>query len=482
MGMCKKYYWATIWLVCWGTVASAQPSSNLPLLSSEAGYADTTAYQPAASTPFVIGDIYIEGNKKTKPYIIKRELPFKTGDSIYLPELVKAFEIAREQLMNTTLFNEAVVALKSFRGYTVDIIISVKERWYIFPLPYVKPIDRNITEWLKQGLGVDRLNYGFKFTHNNFTGRHDKLKLWFITGYTKQIEFQYEQPYADKSLKHGYKIGFKYGANKEVNYATLNNEQQFIDTLSGARNWYANVDYTYRPGLRTFNAFRLALVHEEVDSQILELNPKYYSNGKYRLTYPELSYTLNYYKVDYIPYPLKGWMGELSLVKKGFSKDMNMWSVSGKYQQSWPVAKKAWVGIQGFGVLRLPFKQPFVNQRMFGYSDMYLRGLENYVVDGVGGLLGRINYRKELISFKVPTYIKSRSHDVIPFRIYFKMFSDFGYAHNPVNPENSLTNRMLYTAGGGIDIVSFYDFVLRVDYSFNQLGQNGLFLHIKSDL
>jgi hypothetical protein len=62
------------------------------------------------------------------------------------------------------------------------------------------------------------------------------------------------------------------------------------------------------------------------------------------------------------------------------------------------------------------------------------------------------------------------------------MFSDFGYAHNPVNPENSLTNRMLYTAGGGIDIVSFYDFVLRVDYSFNQLGQNGLFLHIKSDL
>ena len=62
--------------------------------------------------------------------------------------------------MNTTLFNDVVVALKSFRGYYVDIIISVKERWYIFPLPYLKPIDRNLTEWATQGLGFDRLNYG----------------------------------------------------------------------------------------------------------------------------------------------------------------------------------------------------------------------------------------------------------------------------------------------------------------------------------
>jgi hypothetical protein len=65
-------------------------------------------------------------------------LPFRSGDSIYLPELVKRFEIARQQLMNTTLFVDVVVALKSFRGYEVDVQIEVKERWYIFPIPYVK--------------------------------------------------------------------------------------------------------------------------------------------------------------------------------------------------------------------------------------------------------------------------------------------------------------------------------------------------------
>ena len=113
------------------------------------------------NTPFVVGDIIIEGNKKTKPYIIERELPFKTGDSIYLPDLVKGFEISRQQLINTSLFNEVVISLKSFRGYVVDILIQVKERWYIFPLPYLKPIDRNLNEWAKQGYGLNRVNYGF---------------------------------------------------------------------------------------------------------------------------------------------------------------------------------------------------------------------------------------------------------------------------------------------------------------------------------
>jgi len=33
----------------------------------------------------------------------------------------------------------------------------------------------------------------------------------------------------------------------------------------------------------------------------------------------------------------------------------------------------------------------------------------------------------------------------------------------------------------GFDLVTFYDLVLRLDYSFNQLKQNGLFLHIRND-
>src|SRR5882757_4502604 len=130
----KKYNCLVVVLGCCAFL-HAQPSMGSLAMRP----ASTSSYKNY-STPFVIGEIYITGNRKTKPYIIERELPFKTGDSIYLPELVKGF----------------VIALKSFRGYTVDISIEVKERWYIFPIPYVRPVDRNLTEWAKQGYGVDR--------------------------------------------------------------------------------------------------------------------------------------------------------------------------------------------------------------------------------------------------------------------------------------------------------------------------------------
>ena len=45
-----------------------------------------------------------------------------------------------------------------------------------------------------------------------------------------------------------------------------------------------------------------------------------------------------------------------------------------------------------------------------------------------------------------------------------------------------LNNRMLYTGGMGFDIVSFYDTCIRLEYSINQLGQKGLFLHTKVDM
>src|SRR5687768_7836241 len=213
----KKYYWVLLNILFSQLIIQGQSSLSNSTMSAFV----SPSIESNNAAPFIIGDIVIEGNRRTKPYIIERELPFKSGDSLLLPELVQGFETSRRQLMNTTLFNDVVVALKSFRGYYVDIIISVKERWYIFPLPYLKPVDRNLTEWATQGLGFDRLNYGFKFTYYNFTGRNDKLKMWLITGYTKQIQFQYEQPYSDKNLKHGYKVGVTYAFNKEVNYQTI---------------------------------------------------------------------------------------------------------------------------------------------------------------------------------------------------------------------------------------------------------------------
>lgn len=452
----KKYYWLVAIAILSGIGVSAQ-------------------------TNFVIGEINVTGNKRTKTYVVQRELPFKSGDTVSLSELVTKFEFARQQLINTRLFNDAIVALKSIRGHLVDISIEVKERWYIFPLPYLRPVDRNLSEWAKQGYSADRINYGFKFTHYNFSGRNDKLRLWLIAGYSKQIQFEYDQPYADKTLKNGYKISFGYADTKEINYATLNNEQMFTDTVGGSKSWRGAVEYNYRPGLRTFHSIRLGFTHARFDQNILKLNPKFYNEGKNNVDIPEISYTLKHFHLDYIPFPLKGWSAEASILRKGIFSYSNMWQLAAKYQRATDLGQKFYFNWQGSGVIRYPFDQPFYNTQLFGYGDMYLRGLENYVVDGVGGLMSRQTLRRELFKFNVPTFVGSKSHDKIPFRVYSKVFFDAGYAYNKRFPENSLTNKMLYTAGFGLDVVTFYDFVFRFDYAFNQLGQNGLFLHFKNE-
>ncbi|HSB93560.1 MAG TPA: POTRA domain-containing protein [Flavitalea sp.] len=452
-----------------------------PSIRVDSGLVNTSPPQTSQTgKPFEVGEIEIKGNTKTKDYIILRELPFKSGDSVNLAQLVSGFEVSKQQLMNTRLFNEVVIALKNFHGHFVNIQIEVKERWYIFPLPYLKPVDRNLAEWAKQGYAADRINYGFKFTYYNFTGRNDKLRIWLTTGYARQIQFQYDQPYADKSLKNGYKIGFNYGLSREINYATSHNQQVFNDSLSTTRlNGF--VEYDYRPGLRTFHAFRLGYSSQTIDEHVLELNPKYFNTNQTTIRYPEFMYSLSHFNVDYIPYPLNGWMGEASLIKRGINKETNMWQLAGKLTRAWALGHKFSYAFQAMGGLRVPFDQPYVNSQMFGYGELYLRGLEKYVIDGVGSFLVRNTIRKQLFKFNVSPPIRSRSHDKIPFIFYAKAYGDYGYAYNKVFPDNSLVNKNLYSGGLGIDVLTFYDVVLRFDYSFNQLGENGLFLHIKND-
>jgi hypothetical protein len=58
---------------------------------------------------------------------------------------------------------------------------------------------------------------------------------------------------------------------------------------------------------------------------------------------------------------------------------------------------------------------------------------------------------------------------------------DAGYVYDRYNNINSLVNKGLYSGGFGIDVVTFYDFVFRAEFSMNQLGEKGVFFHIRND-
>jgi outer membrane protein assembly factor BamA len=472
--------WLLLALACCYCGYSQTPGSNDSLLNKT--HADTLhPAQPA--TVFVVRSIYIEGNKKTKQEFILREIPFKTGETYILQELVKKFEVARKQLMNTTLFHEVIVALKSFEGYNVDVSVQVRERWYIFPLPYFKPVDRNLNQWVvEQKASLSRVNYGAKLLYNNVTGRNDKLRLWIIGGYTKQISFSYDRLYIDRKLRWGFNFSFAMGKNKEVNYNTINDKQAFLKEDTYLRN-FLNIaaEATYRRAIKTRHRFGIMFTRELVSDTVVKLNPVYFPSSQKSLSFPEIYYRMSYYDLDYIPYPTRGYAAEVFVGKKGFSKNINLWQLSANGTGLWPLGKKTFFTLIAYGAIKLPFEQPYVTQHMLGYSDVFLQGYEYYVIDGVLAGYIKTAITRKLFSFNINLpQGKKWTAQRIPFSFYGKIYGNTGYVYNPQPGENYLTNRMLYSTGIGLDVLTLYDFTLKLEWSFNQLGQNGLFLHRKS--
>ncbi len=478
MKSCKYVIWM---LLCWGKCFMA--FSQADSVSVQPVWKDTLP-NISDTALVMIADISIYGNKKTKPYIIERDIPFKQGDYILMGDLKKRMKKAHEQLMNTALFNKADVYIENQTGELVFITIFLKERWYFFPLPYFKLVDRNFNQWwVEQKASLDRVNYGLKFSQYNVSGRNDKLNLYLIGGYSREVFFKYEQPFATKSLTSGFSVSFDHSRQREINYGSLANKQQFYKQESFImQNVRAELAYLYRPAIKTRHTVRLAYNWLTVGDTVLQLNPNYLPNHLTKLNYPSLSYTLQYFNTDYYPYPTKGFNADFTLLHSGINKNMNLTQFTFHSMYVKPLTPTVQVQWQAAGMLKIPFEQPFYNQEVFGYGDIFLRGLEYYVIDGAAGIMGRTTIKKQVFAATIKTPEKFKKQIFIPFKIMVKGFNDIGYAYSK-NPGNSiLNNRFLYTWGIGIDFVTTtYDLVFKLDYSFNQLGESGLFIHVRTD-
>ncbi|MEO8710535.1 MAG: POTRA domain-containing protein [Parafilimonas sp.] len=445
---------------------------------------DTTVKDTVPSSLF-IASISIYGNKKTKSFIIEREIPFKQGDYIASADLAKDLEVAKEQLINTSLFLDVSVYVENRYGQFVFISVFVKERWYIFPLPYFRYIDPNFnTWWVTYDHSLKRTNYGVKFLHANISGRNDKLTTWLITGYSRQVAIKYERPYFDKHLKNGYSTYISYSNQRELNYATNLSKQQFFrpDSLFFVRRTIkAEVNYIYRPGLRVRHIFKAGYIYENIADTIHSLNPNYFSGGRKRESFPYIGYTLRYTNADYNPYPTRGFLSETSILHRGVSSAMNLTQLTTINSYTIPLLPKTQIQFKEGAVLNLPFNQPFYNKTMFGYGGIFMRGYEYYVIDGDAGIIGRGTLQHELFNFSRKMSADTKKEMIVPFRFYGKIYGDAGYAYNKDAGNSLLNNKLLHSWGLGFDMITAYDLVFKFEYSFNQLGGHGLFIHITSD-
>ena len=110
------------------------------------------------------------------------------------------------------------------------------------------------------------------------------------------------------------------------------------------------------------------------------------------------------------------------------------------------------------------------------------RRLEYNVIEGIAGGILKTTLHKKLFGFILRNPFPSKTHDKIPIRFFLKAYGDLGYGHH-INPvaSNTLNNTLLRTWGLGLDMVSIYDFLFKIEYSFNQLGRNGLYLQTRRE-
>lgn len=429
--------------------------------------------QQYADSSIFISDIIVTGNKKTKTYIVMREMVLHKGDTVLVKDLPAKLLLSKQLVFNTTLFVSVDIIAAPSGNKSITLIVDVKERWYLFPLPYFKLIDRNFNEWwVNNNASLERVDYGVKFFHNNLSGRNDKLSINLITGYNRQINIRYDRPFVDKKLTKGFNFGIAFNRQKELNYATDSlNRQQFYKVTTGfARSVFrADASYSYRPDQYWRHNLRVSYNSEEVNDTIAKINPNYYPNNSKAIWYVNAMYTAQYIKFDYIPYPTKGFGAQLSINKRGIFGQNPMWVFQLGLTKAVTLSKKSYVRGEFAGIVKSPSNNIFINQNLFGYGDFILRGQELYVVDGISGALAQLTAGYELLALNIKTPLKNPAYKKIPFKFYGKIFTDWGYAHNPYK-QSILGNKIMKTWGIGLDILSIYDFVFRIEYSFNQLG------------
>ena len=450
----------------------------------------TSIYQtPDSVGRFIhINRIFILGNRITRDKIVLRELTLRQGDVIYSLDLPGILETDKKKLINTRLFNTVEIRPLELEKDHIDLLIDLNERWYTFPSPIFELSDRNFNEWWETyNHDFSRVNYGLRLYQFNMRGRNETLRLTAQFGFSRRFELSYRFPYIDKKQKHGLIVDADFTETKNLPYRTVDHRLQFLesdDILRTTRG--GGVTYTYRNSFYVSHALKVEYRSNNINDTVTVLNSNYYGNDKTVQRYGTITYQFISDRRDYVGYPLRGHYLTFLLAKNGIAAkdDLNKWETSISYSKFFDLGKNFYVANNIIGYASTPDDVPYSNYGAMGYRKQFARGYEIYVIEGIAYALNKLTFRKRVFhrtyQWKLMPIPQFRH---IPLSIFLKTYSDLAYVKSYPNYylSNRLTDKLLTSAGGGIDIVASYDSVIRIEYTFNGEGESGFFFHVRKE-
>ena len=445
------------------------------------------------ATPFVyIDSITIEGNRKTRPGLILRELEFSVGDTLATATLSETLERNSLRLMNLAIFNSARINVRRWEnGNHIVLHISLIEAWYIFPAPIFELADRNFNVWWKEfNHSLKRVNYGFDWTQLNLTGNADILKAKVQFGYSNKYELTYRRPVINRRKTVGFDVGISYSRSHEVAYTTEGNKLQFHVNRDvwQLTQFSAGGSVLWRPGL--FAMHRFSAEYRDInaaDSIARYFNPNFFLDGATHQRHLSLVYNLRFDYRDIHPYPLDGWLFIADLRFNGLlpKDNLRLFRAFAEFAKYFPFWEKR-LSLETVlkGRVSLPrCRPPYFNNQALGYGGNFVRGYEYYVADGLDFAMLKTAFHIQLFNrtFDLGKYMPVQAFRNFPVKIYLALNSDIGYANDPWYGEpNPLSNHLLWGYGFGLDLLVWYNKSCRLEWSWNDLGENGFFLRINT--
>jgi hypothetical protein len=223
-----------------------------------------------------------------------------------------------------------------------------------------------------------------------------------------------------------------------------------------------------------------------VSDSVQVVNSNYLGGDFTTLNYFQLAYEFRHDVRDSKVYPLEGFAVKLGLQKLGLGiipdfqyPSFRIYGVLMFHQQ---LARRFYF----YNTTKARFSSekilPHILNQGLGYSE-WLSGYEPYVMDGSDYFISKYNLKFVVIkpTSKTLPLIKMEQFNKVHYAVYLNLFADAGYVNNEFpDPTNTMVNNWQVSAGAGLDFVTYYDQVFRIDFAINRYGDYGIFFHLKT--
>ncbi len=429
-----------------------------------------------------IKEVQILGLKKTRTLVIQRELSLKPNTIISRRKLLQNFELDKGRLNYLMLFKKTDCNLDFVATDTVIVKFILTESFRYVGAPILQLSDRNFNTWFKTyNAAINRLNYGAYVNIKNINGLNQLMAIEFQNGFNRLYALGFQVPRLRKVKNWGIGSRIQYMDVKTYPIDIENNAQRFYKNDSSRifRELQAVADAYYKPDVSQTHKFSIGLADIRILEEVAIQNPNLLGAGTRQIQYAILKYKYTRARNNSPVYPTAGTRLEVEARYNGLpmgpsNNKIMQAAVEMHYGYYKPMTHNIFGAITLRGALAHN-NGAFYNTKALGYLHNTVRAYEYYIIHGSHFGIARLDLKYKIID---KTIVSKKFKSSLPFAIYPKIFSDYGYAYATDVSNNALSNTLLRSVGVGVDFHVNNNQMLRVEYGINHLKQKGLFLNL----